>query len=219
MKKIIFTLALFMFAAIGTTNAQEDFEAFLQELFDTVDSNIEDEVYEDIDAWQWDELEIAVEWMYNNNLTKFNNVSDYEPSWKLKREQAAKFFGVYASEFLWIQESSSYDCSFSDQADGHPGLWPNVIEACRLWLFKGADGAYLPTRTLTNAQAMTVLIKAVDWGTPEILTEWHWALPFYYRAKNVWLLAWLPAYNSDNLDDHITRWDAAIMMYRSREMK
>jgi len=219
MKKLIsLILWLILFASFWISNAQEDFDDFLKDLFDTVDSSIEDEVYDDFDVSNDDELDLAVDWMYDNNLTKFRNTDDYEPNWKLLREQAAKFFGVYATEFLWLEESNKYDCDFSDQENGHEGLWPNVIEACRLWLFKGADGAYLPKRTLTNAQAMTVLIKALEW-VPEILVDGHRAMPFYLRARNLWLLNELPAFNSDHLDDHITRWDVAILMYRSRNVK
>jgi len=39
-----------------------------------------------------DELESAVQWMYANDLTRYDNIQEYRPADTLTREQAAKFF-------------------------------------------------------------------------------------------------------------------------------
>lgn len=195
----------------------ESLDEFLKLLFDTVDEEIDVELYEDFTVTSTDELESAVQWMYESNLTKFDNVNDFEPNTSLSREAASKFFGVYATEFLQKSESNTYPCNFTDKANANQWLLANIIQSCRLWLFKWADGEFLPKRTLTNAQAITVLVKALEWEQASIWNG-HRALPFYYKAKDMGLLEWLTLRNSDNLDNHATRWEIAIMMYRTKEL-
>jgi len=38
------------------------------------------------------ELQDAVQWMYTNDLTRYDNIQEYRPADTLTREQAAKFF-------------------------------------------------------------------------------------------------------------------------------
>ena len=77
------------------------------------------------------ELAQAVQWMYQNDLTKFDNVQNFEPNTTLTREAAAKFFGVFAQNYLKKQEQRDlYACDFSDKTQANPGLLASIEQAC-----------------------------------------------------------------------------------------
>lgn len=229
MKKLLSIVSLSILCCSQLTYAQsdDDFNNFLQSLFNDGSSDSFSEGYSDTSSdtryidesiSEGSELDRAVAWMYQNGLTMFNTVKGFEPNTVLSREAAAKFFGVYADQFLNKQESDSFTCNFSDKSEANQGLLSNIMQACRLWLFKWADGKYLPKSKLTNAQALTVLIKALD-GEQASLWRWHRALPFYYKAREIGILENLTLKNSDNLDKQATRWEIAVMMYRTRDMR
>jgi hypothetical protein len=48
---------------------------------------------------------------------------------------------------------------FSDINDSWSDLKDVVVESCRLGLFQGSKGKFTPKSQLTNAQAITVLVR------------------------------------------------------------
>jgi hypothetical protein len=87
-----------------------------------------------------------------------------------------------------------------------------VVEACQLWLFQWYKWNFMPTDKLTNAQAITVFMRLIDWYKDE---SWdHFANEYYKIARESWLLKWLNLENRAYFDRETTRWEVAIMLYR-----
>ena len=151
--------------------------------------------------------------MYNKNLTVFNDpVSFMADNW-LRRDEASKFFVRYAEDILGMApDYSKTDCEFKDLNKAWPDLKDIVVEACQLWLFQWYKWNFMPTDKLTNAQAITVFMRLIDWYKDE---SWdHFANEYYKIARESWLLKWLNLENRAYFDRETTRWEVAIMLYR-----
>jgi len=119
------------------------------------------------------QLDGAVSWMHSNWLTKFDNASDFMSTQSLRRDEATKFFVQYAKESLGLSPDTSKSCNFTDLDKARPDLKDLIKESCQLGLFQWYNWKFMPTQSLTNAQAITVLIRMIDGNKDE--TQWHWA--------------------------------------------
>jgi len=82
------------------------------------------------------ELEIAVDWMYSNGLTSKSNVTDFLPDNTMTREEASKFFSVFAKMIYDKSENSATACNFYDIKRADPTLTSSITSACKLGIFK-----------------------------------------------------------------------------------
>ena len=157
------------------------------------------------------ELDMAVSWMSTNGMTKATNASNFNPAGTLTRDQGSKFFSEYAVSNLCLTPDASRSCSFSDLGQADPTLSSFVTKSCQLGIFNGSNGVFMPQAPLTKAQFITALIRAVDDMKNENVTP-RWK---NYHAKALQLNitketdAWA-------LDRPVTRYEAALMLYRSR---
>jgi hypothetical protein len=135
-----------------------------------------------------DLLDDAVTWMYYNQLTIFNNKTDFNAERWLRRDEAAKFY-VKLSKLLLTTDyvKTANECSFSDINESWVDLKEIVVESCRLWLFKGYNGKFNPKSQLTNAQAIAVLVRLLAGAQSE---EWvgHRANNYYTKANELGIL-------------------------------
>lgn len=124
----------------------------------------------------------AINRMYNNWLTIHNNKKDFQSDRWLRRDEAAKFFVKFAKLIGKTDYVKTVDqCEFSDINDSWSDLKNIVIESCRLWLFQGNKGKFNPKTQLTNAQAITVLVRLVIGNQSEVWLS-HRADNYYSKA-------------------------------------
>jgi len=116
------------------------------------------------------EFKLALEWMYNNGLTKYTNTTDFRPNDRLTRQEAAKFFVGFQQVANPNTPVPDIGCVFSDSAKFDVTLDEYIFLSCQMGLFKGTNGAFLPTQPLTKAQALTVLIRALEGSKDETVT-------------------------------------------------
>ncbi len=156
------------------------------------------------------EFEEAVSWMYENDLTKYDNVTQYLPANTLTRQEAAKFFGNFAL-YLWKSPIISPEsCQFSDVANADYTLTPHILSACTLGLFKWSQWKYMPFDTLTRAEAMTVAVRTLK-GKLDETTDPRWS-NYHKQARQLWLTTEENVYS---LDVPITRYEVALILYRA----
>lgn len=157
------------------------------------------------------ELDAAVSWMSNNGLTSATNASNFNPTGTLSRDQGAKFFSEYAITNLCLEPDTSMACNFSDLGSADPTLASYVTTSCQLGIFQGSNGQFAPTASLTKAQFLTALIRATDGMKDENVTP---------RWKNYHSAAYSAGITREAdvfaLDRAITRYEAALLLYRAR---
>lgn len=160
------------------------------------------------------QLDNAIVWMNEHGLTKFTNETEYMASKGLRRDEAAKFFVQYAKllgKTTYIKTESQ--CAFLDIHDSWIDLKDIVRESCRLWLFQWSNEKFMPTQFLTNAQAITVLIRMIDWKKDE--SKGHFAQLYFEKAQELWIMEWLTLNSSANFDKLTIRGDVGVLIYNA----
>ena len=84
------------------------------------------------------ELDSAVSWMHQNQMTKFDTSLDFAPANTLTREQAAKFFVNFTTAMdLDLEEKvSDSQCTFTDLEGADTSITGHIYTSCKLGLFK-----------------------------------------------------------------------------------
>ncbi len=156
----------------------------------------------------------AIDYLYANGLTMFATEETFMGTSSLRRDEAAAFFARFARDVLKMEVNADAEgCEFSDLAGAHQDLLGEVAAACQLGLMKGSEGMFMPTATLTNAQAMTVLVRLLIGDQEE--AAGNWAANYYAAAQTAGLTVSLDADAEANLHVAITRADVAKMIEAS----
>lgn len=160
------------------------------------------------------ELEIAIQWMYENWLTIYNTPQTFMSNKYLTREQASKFFVQFATSVLqkdrWYIESYNI---YSDISNADPSLKDFIVYANIMWLFRWANGKFKPFNNLSQAQALAVTIRMFDWYLEEPNNSWF--IYYFYRAQKYWLLSGTSIKFANADKTSITRWDMALILYNA----
>ena len=159
-----------------------------------------------------EELSEAIEWMYENWLTIYNTPETFMINDNLTREQASKFFAQFAETILSEKFTEDIDLTiFSDIKKADPTLVYYIAQANQMWLFQWLNWKFMPREKLTQAQAITVIIRMIDWKLDE--SDGYWYKNYYNAADLYWLLKWWN-FNISTVDNiNITRWDTALLLY------
>lgn len=159
----------------------------------------------------------AVDYLFNQWLTKYNTETSFMANNSLRRDEAAAFFSRLANFVMGkLPDVNKAGCTtFSDLDEGHTDLKAVMIQSCQLGLFKGTQGAFLPTKSLTNAEAIAVLVRLIN-GYESEQTDGHRAKNYFLLAQKMGVLKWLAGNDSTKLDKPITRWDVAKMLETAR---
>ena len=161
-----------------------------------------------------EEIDKALYWMFNNGLTKYDNLTGYRPDDPLLREEAAKIIGQAYVILGYPKEVKNTSCSFSDVDSFDPSLAPYIADTCSYWIFRWSNGSFLAHKSLSKAEALTVLIRILEWAlSSEEFTPW-WTL-YFVKAKNI---ALTNEADVNSLDRPITRREIALLMYRFKKI-
>lgn len=158
-----------------------------------------------------------VQWMNEQSLTRYDTVSDFRWWDAFTRQQATRFFGELATNVYSKTPDTTKDCSFGDIAKADPSLVQFIIKSCQLGLFNGSKWNFMPEKRLTNAQAVTVMVRLLEWK--KLDETWDlWYSNYYNVAKEKWFLAGLWLDNVAYADADSSRWEVGSMMYQADQM-
>lgn len=59
----------------------------------------------------------AVDFMYTEKLTKYNTIAAFQTETPLRRDEAAKFFSLFATQVAGKKEDATKNCTFKDLAE------------------------------------------------------------------------------------------------------
>lgn len=163
-------------------------------------------------AVYWQSFGTVLDWMFSNWLTKYDQAEDFRPADYITRWEAAKFVDSYAKvEGL----TKNYNqCAFSDIEGYDYTLIPHIKEACEYWLLKGSNGRYNPNGNITEAQAITVVVRTLKWFLDE--TGDKRRQPYYEVGKELGIIQWetLDGVNQVN----ISRQKLGTWFYQASQM-
>ncbi len=165
-----------------------------------------------------EEYNQSVAFAFGIGMTKYDDPTKFMPEAPLTREQAAKFFMVFALHFLGEDGLNARmaavtmpadACAFTDEKTVDPTLIQNVLDACRYGLFKGHNKMFNPKALLSRSQAMTVLMRIAD-GFKDEGTTPRWQA--YTDLATNWGVITTHDFMSD--ETPVTRKDAVIWTFR-----
>ena len=152
--------------------------------------------------------------MYANWLTRYSDEIEYRPDDNLTREEVAKIIGQAYTVLWYTPTIKNTNCSFSDMTEVDPTLSGYVVNACQRWLFKWANGKFMPRNTITRPEAMAVLIRMFE-GKISNETSDPRRGDYYLKA---WAL-WLTTLNNQNaFNQAISRKEIAIYIERLKNI-
>lgn len=153
----------------------------------------------------------AIDYMASQKLTKYTTVESFQSDAPLRRDEAAKFFSLFAKQVMNKNINDTKECTFKDMAEGHTDLQSDVITACKLGIFNGKDGFFNPTKSLTNGEALAVLIRIVDGAMDETNSE-HRAKAYWQKAQSYGLTQGTFLDSAAYLDQPMTRGNMARLL-------
>lgn len=123
-------------------------------------------------------------WMHSIWLTKYNNVEQFRPFDSITRGEAAKFVAEYAA--LQTLPKNYTQCDFNDIAGYDSTLTPHIKQACFYGLMKWSNGQYRPNGLITEAEAITVVMRSVYGFFEETADPWY--IAYYNRWVDLGLI-------------------------------
>lgn len=115
-----------------------------------------------------DFTETVFPWLQTSWLTKYTNIADFRWGDLITRWEAAKFITQYAKKIGL--EKNYFSCTFNDLEWYDSTLIPYIQSACAYWLLKWSNNKFMPNDTITEAQAVAVVIRSLEWFHDETLT-------------------------------------------------
>lgn len=152
--------------------------------------------------------------MYANGLTKYDTLSGYRPQDPVLREESAKIIAQAYRILGYPQESKNSQCSFSDEKSFDSSLSGFIADSCKWGIFKGSNGHFLPHKTLSKAESLTVLMRIFEGNSSSENFTPRWTM-YFVKAKAIGLTK---EGNVNSLDRPTSREELALLIYRFKNL-
>ena len=154
----------------------------------------------------------VVSWAYTQGITRYSDTNSFGYDRTVSRQEAAAMASRFAGGALG-KSANTCSTTYHDANQIDSTLHKSVMDACGFGIMNGANGYFSPTRSLTTAEALAVVIRAVDGKKyDESVDPWY----FYYMIRARTLGLSIP---SDNFDTPVTRGTYVSWMYALASQK
>lgn len=161
-------------------------------------------------------LAIAYDFAFNVGMTTMETIEAFRADDSITRQEAAKMLVAFVENYAGDVYSGGADhvCveKYADKETFDSTLTPFIAAACGYRMMQGsASGTvFLPNDTLTQGQALAILMRSLDgWQTEP--DNGQWWMPYVVRAEEIGLIT----FESTALfNDPISRGDLIEMTYQ-----
>ena len=161
-------------------------------------------------ATSWaSEFQNALSRLYFNKITKYQTTGDFRMYDSLTREEAAKMMVQSYLSLGFANTIKNTNCEFSDKNAFNPELSGYVMQACQLWLMKGNKWLFLPQKTLSRPESMTILIRMFE-GQSSNETKDPRRSEYYIKGRALGLTSLA----NSGFEQAISRYETALYIYR-----
>ena len=162
--------------------------------------------------WASTELDTAVTWLNTNGLTQYTTATTFKATINIRRDEAAKFFSVFAKNILKKADiSTSSSCSRLSDVSNSNTMRSYILDTCSRGYIMWSAGKFTPWASLSNEQAIAIIIRMLDGKKYD--ESWPSRSSMYYqRAEYLWLSAGLSLSNKKGA---ISRGILGILLYRA----
>lgn len=154
----------------------------------------------------------AYEWAYKYWLTTQPNIETARMNSPLTRQAFSKMIVKYLENVVWVKQSISNSCYFTDESKITNDLKPYAKKACTYQIMWKNGSAFKPTDVVDRAQLWTVFSRILWGDRHDVGGKWYYiyhvnALKDAGIMSNIANVSWVPA----------KRWDVMIMFKRAYE--
>jgi len=132
------------------------------------------------------EIDQALSMAYQFGITKYDNLTEFRSESLVTREQIAKMMLQFAKAMSRAGKQWSFTCSFTDLNTTDPTLTNYITDACKQGMIKWWDNAFHPQGNVSYAQAITMLMRVMNWSQTEPEQRWT---PYEQYAITQWYLS------------------------------
>ena len=157
---------------------------------------------EQIDAYQW---------AYKYGITTQPNIEAAKLNWNVTRQAFAKMVVNYLENVVWVKQTTSNSCKFTDESKITNDLRPYTRKTCAYDIMGSNWSDFRPMNPLTRAQLWTVLSRILRWDEYNNGGKWYY-IYHLNMLKEKWIMN-----STKNPDAYAKRWDVLVMLKRMYE--
>lgn len=164
----------------------------------------------------WEKSDTLVKWAYGSGLTKYDTVEKYGYDRSITRQEAAAIFARAGEKTLGLRYASYPDVcniAYTDEKEFDASLKDDIYSACAFDMMHGLKGVFSPSRTLTRAEALAIVMRAVDGGKKDESGAMWYEL-YADRAHELDILSFA---NFKGFDTPITRGELIEWIYKATQ--
>lgn len=161
---------------------------------------------------QESENDTIIEKLHQKGITIFTTRNSFMPDNQIRRDEAAKMLTI-TKQILKNRYSLPWEnptCEFNDLHEAWEDLKDIIKTSCSEGLFHGHQGNFMPKKSITNGELLTV-IGRILYGTLDE-NEGHFAKNYAENLNNENLLKDTNLMDSSKRDSPATRWTLAIVI-------
>ena len=161
---------------------------------------------------QSSENDTIIEKLHQYGITVFTTWDSFMPDQQIRRDEAAKMLTITkqvlkTKQINAVQEKS---CEFKDLNEAWDDLKEVIKTSCNEGLFHGHQGNFMPIKSITNGELLTV-IGRILYGTLDE-TNGHFAKNYAENLEKNHLLENTNLSDASTRDSPATRGDVAIII-------
>lgn len=161
---------------------------------------------------QTSENDTIIEKLHSIGITVFTTWESFMPQNAIRRDEAAKMLTLTNQFFTPTkgEKSKNQNCEFSDLNEAWDDLKDLIKTSCYEGLFHGHQGKFMPQKSITNGEILTVIGRILYGMLDE--TEGHFAKKYADHLYKDHLLENTNLNDSSTRDSPALRGDLAIII-------
>ena len=153
----------------------------------------------------------AYQWAYKYGITTQPNIEAAKLNWNVTRQAFAKMVVNYLENVVWVKQTTSNSCKFTDESKITNDLRPYTKKTCAYDIMGSYWSDFRPMNPLTRAQLWTVLSRILRWDEYNNGGKWYY-IYHLNMLKEKWIMN-----STKNPDAYAKRWDVLVMLKRMYE--
>ena len=159
-----------------------------------------------------------VTWAYENKLSKYNTQETFWYDRPVSRQEAAAIFARTGDGIFALRYASYPDiCNipYKDENLFDTTLKNTIYSACAFEMMRWSNGIFSPHRELSRAEALAIIIRAIDGGKKDE-AGYPWYILYQQRASSLGIIS---SVAMKWMEKPITRWELIEWIYSAYQYR
>ncbi len=136
----------------------------------------------------WEKSQDLINWAHTSELTKYNTVEEFGFDRTISRQEAAAILARAGEKLFGLRYASYPDIcniAYKDESIFDASLKNDIYTACAFDMMHGNNGYFSPLNSLSRAEALVTIMRALDGGKKDESKASAWYLPYADRAHEL----------------------------------